>query len=1152
MATAPLINQRDGSGTTQSLVFTTNEEAVTLTGTISTDTADVQVSINGGPFVSDATLVRVDVDKFTLPNPASYPTGLLLNFGANTIAIRAIDLVGSVSAVSTASITRVRDIRDFIAEIPTGVKTRRRRDAVDLLVAKPQTQYTVSSGVAIPIPSNLTLLGFNFYASTTASGATGYFKINESPVLDSTVFEEESLAVLEDSTTWQTLTGTGVSIRVAEVDELEQETSIRLTQRYSTLTFTGAVRFKSSVENYRLIEFATFRHYRQGGPNTINSDQFGGVADSDPLYYVVSAIYYDPSTNQEVETGYSQEILGLPLVIDTAIRDLPTRRQREIVFDYVRQVQIVNTAITLVPGSTTRDASIDPFASEAERIWFIVDFVHRSQSFLTLLQIDDADGNGISDPVSGNTYKQAIRAALGIQDDDTTQGLIDQQFDKLAANVKKARLSGRAAVGQAVVYTPTRPSTNIVIPAGSFVTSDADTVNKKSSVRFRIGGSFTLTAANADAFYNFDTKRYEIIVDIVAESIGEDGNTPAGTIKNIIGVAGVSVTNTEATVFGTDQESNADLAARSMLAFASVDTGTEGGYASTAAEQVGIIKAKIIKSGDALMMRDYDIVRHKHIGGKVDIWVQGLRERQVSERFAFTFDIAKDVPCQILDTANLIFRVLDSRVTPDTPITEILNNPSQGLGVRNATVGADYDLTGVTILDYQTFKLSTIVTQPVTGQDDSVLVDYRFRAVNEFFFTLQPVRRVVSVVGEASGPLDPLLGYDLYKSDDPLLDGESTIAKNALSINQINNVPSGNSITVNNELHVMIGFVEEPLNSIGINTRTIRVFSEDRTVEYDGPGAAAPDFDIIEGTSTKPARIVRTAAALIANGQEVSVDYTHDENFTVTYVINDLLQELQQAVNIKRHVTADVLVKQAVENQMDIETTVQLLKGATKDKTDPAIRSNMSEEVDKRTIGQGIAQSDVIRTIDATSGVDFSPVPYAKMAYSNGSRKLRERALSTNTHLAALDIGGNRAYILTNALKYPTTDGGGLKTEHKGVFQDDEAMSMASTLAQVCTVTNQAFTIGSTGAFINGYSDDATLLSQGFLTAADREVERLRLTANHVVLSLSGSGSPLDDPALHAYAVSYVVRGDKGAHDLTASDVENVTLGNLTVTYRAG
>ena len=108
---------------------------------------------------------------------------------------------------------------------------------------------------------------------------------------------------------------------------------------------------------------------------------------------------------------------------------------------------------------------------------------------------------------------------------------------------------------------------------------------------------------------------------------------------------------------------------------------------------------------------------------------------------------------------------------------------------------------------------------------------------------------LASVTGEISGAL-PASQFQLYKVDDPLLVGESTIAEDYLIIEQVGGVPSGATITVNDEQHVMIGFFEERLKSIGINTATIRVFSEDRVTEYDGPGSATPDFEIIEGTST--------------------------------------------------------------------------------------------------------------------------------------------------------------------------------------------------------------------------------------------------------------------------------------------------------------
>lgn len=1135
MATAPRIALRDGSGYTTNLVLTTNLEFIVLTGLVDINTVDLQVSVNGRPFVSDPTLVDLNGINFTVPNPTSFPEGLPLDLGTNVIGLRAIDIVGGVSAVSTLNVTRIEQVSGLDALIPSAIRVTRRRNSIDVLANRPNS----TSGI-------YQFLGFNFYASSAPAGTTGYYKLNSTPITtDSTTYEEDLLDVSEANVIFTVKNSVNVKVTTLDGDGAE---TLVYDVKTDTFGFTGDLKFTSNVQSRTLTQFIFFSHNRTTG---LNSDQFVDVETTAPLYYVVSGMYYDSSTGEEFETLYSQEVLGSPLIIDTAIRNLPGRTQFQIVTDFMTAILRSDTLISLVPGSTTRDVEVDPFASEGERIWFLVDFVHRCASFLTLLQIDDPNGDGFSDSASADPYKQALKSALGLTTDSAVQQIIDIQFDKLAGNFTKTRLPGRPSVGQAVFYTATRPSQDIPIASGTIVSTDADASNNLPAVRFLVGGTFTMIASQADAYYNFANRRYEITVDIVAETIGSNGNRSAGTIKNVSGsVGGLQVTNTESTVFGTDRESNTDLATRAMLGFVSIDTGTEGGYANTAAGQVGIIKSRVVKSGDPLMMRDYDEIRHKHIGGKVDVWVQGLRERTVTERFAFTFEIARDIRCQIVDLANLIFRVLDSRVTPNSPITEILDNPTQGFGVRNVTQGLDYSLAGVAIIDYQTFQLNTAIAQPVTAADDIVTADYRFRAVNQFKFTLQPVRRVVSVVGEASGPLNNTLGYDLYKTDDPLLTGESTIAKDYLVVNQVGGIPTGATITVNDEQHVLVGFFEEPLSSIGINTATIRVFSQDRTIEYAGPGTVSPDFGIIAGTSTTPVQIVRSNPSDIVSGQTVSVDYDHDENFTVTYVINDLLQQLQRTVNSRRHITADVLVKQAILNSVELETTIQLKPGATKDKVDPAVRSSVSLELDQKIIGQGSAQSDLINAVDSTSGVDFQVIPLAKMGYADGSRKLREGILSSSIRVPSLDIGGNQVFILSNALRFPTTDGGGKTTEHRGVFQDDEVMVLSNDLSLVGQLPNQAYIIGYNGAIITGYSDNATLISEGFVTAAQIEAEQLRRTANHVVLSLSGAGIPTDLPENHIYAVSYIVRGDVGPHDITASQVEFLDLGDFTLTIR--
>lgn len=1146
MAATPQISLRDGSGFATSVVFTTNQEFVTITGTIATNIIALQVSVNGSPYSADSTLVTLDLTNFTVPNLTSMPDGLPLDVGTNTILIRAVDIVGGVSPPATVTVTRIPQVDQIAPLIPTGIKLERARNTISLLVYIPT--FSNSTGDQTTF-GTLAFQGFNVYASTSPGGTTGYYKVNAELLTSPVAYDQEDFSLASASPSFLPATDARyLRVQITQEDVFGNEVSRQVDTSYDILDIAPNIRVNYDVRPYTLNPYVTFEHNRSGGTGLINSDQFTSVPATDPLYYVVTGVYYDNTLSQEIETPYSQEVLGSPLIIDTNVRDLPGRSLSQIVADFVTAIGRVNAEITLIPGSTTRDVNIDPFASEAERIWFLIDFVHRSQSFVTLLQIDDADGDGVSDIVAGSAYKQSLRAALGYTTDTAVQQLIDTQFEKLAKNFDKVRLPGRPAVGQVVFYTTTRPTQDILIPTGAIVSSDADTTGVAAQ-RFRVGGTFVLPAADADAFFNFDTKRYEITADIVAESVGEAGNRPAGSIINVQGVSGVSVVNTESTVFGTDRESNADLAARGILGFVSVDTGTEGGYASTAAEQIGIVKAKIIKSGDPLMMRDYDDVRHKHIGGKVDIFIQGLRERTISEKFAFTFDVARDIRVEIIDLPNLIFRVLDSRVTANTPIIEILNNPIQGLGVRNVTIGMDYDLTGVTILTYNTFQINTLIPQPVTAIDDIITADYRFRSINQFVFTLQPVRRVISVIGEVSGALT-LAGYDLYKTEDPLMNGESTIARDNLVINQLGGIPSGAILTINDEQHVLIGFFAEPLNSIGINTATIRVFNQDRSVEYDGPGTASPDFDIVAGTPTTPAKIVRVNPSNILSGQTVSVDYDHDENFTVTYVINDLLQELQRTVNNKRHITADVLVKQAIENPIGIETTIQLKSGATKDKADPAVRSSVSLELNQKLIGQGSAQSDIINAVDSTEGVDFQVIPLARMGYQDGSRKIREGVSSTFLFIASLGIGGNQVFILTSALQYPTTDGGGLKTEHKGVFQDDEPLTLSDTLATVAQNPRQAYIIGSGGAVITGYSDDATLISEGFLTAADIAAERLLRTANHVVVALSGAGVPPDDPSNHVYAASYVIQGDVGPHDITAAQVEFIELGDLTLTFR--
>jgi hypothetical protein len=371
-----------------------------------------------------------------------------------------------------------------------------------------------------------------------------------------------------------------------------------------------------------------------------------------------------------------------------------------------------------------------------------------------------------------------------------------------------------------------------------------------------------------------------------------------------------------------------------------------------------------------------------------------------------------------------------------------------------------------------------------------------------------------------------------------------------LEINQVGNVPFGTPIQVNGEAHVVIGQIEEPLHSVGINTFTLSVYSSDRSVLYNGPSDANPDYLVVEGTQTTPLKIVRTTYSNIPTGSSLSVDYEHDENFVVTYVVNDVLQRVQAAISSSKHLTADAVAKQAVENPLAVEATVQLKPNVDQPTVDNDMRTNYSVMVESRGVGASLHQSDVSASMDDTAGVDYIVQPFARMTLQDGAMRVRDPVASDYEFIASLSAGVNAVYVLTQELPYTTVDGGAAPNVHHGVFMDDLAMESAASAADVGQGLGRSWIIGGAGAVIAGYSDDATLTPL-FITPAAVAAERLRRTANKVLVSLDYGASPPDVPSNHSFGASYVVSGDSGSMDVSTSQIEYLTPGDLTLTFRS-
>jgi predicted secreted protein len=1121
------------------VAFSTTTTSRFFTGTINSDTADLEVSIRGGGFTSDPAMVSFSAAGWIVPNPTSYPNGLDLFSGENLVEVRSVPLSGVPSAPVTASVYLLASSVVQSIETPTAITVERLDSAVNVSV----------QGLTDP-----TVTGYNFYASATAGGGTvGYSRVNAQPV--SIPVKKESTVSLYNLTS-KNVTQSVVPLYVralitqenlAQVTlETDVDSAVQIPDTVSQIQVDVSI---SSLEQTSFFEFLHNRKYNLSSvPSTIPVGSFSVLPSTEPLYYVVTAIFFNPVSQVEYESSYSQEVVASPIDVRISTQSIPAVSRQQILQNSVASIYRKDKDIAVQPGSVVRDTVLDPFSTEAERIRFLLDFIYRASSFDTLLAIDDPTGSGVSIPPASSSYKIALSKALYLANPTLVQTVIDGAFDKLAANFGVTRTPGQRAIGEVRFYTATTPTVTLQAQLGTLLSA--------GGVSFRSSRIAEIPLDRLASFYNPSTGQYSIIVPAQAVSPGSAGNVGPRQISSGAPF-GLSVTNDNAFFGGTNAQSNAELAALARGSLSSVDTGTTQGYYQTAAKVPGLVQAKVVEAGNPLMQRDYDPATGTHIGGKVDVWAQGQRLATVTDVFAFTFIRKRDVQFVVLgDPGALQFQALDPDLSTTNPLTEMLDYPSIGLGLRNATSGLTYNLAGVTYLNYNTIKLSLDVPQPfeLPTLTDVILGDYRYRTGEKFVFTRQPVESLTTVVGEASGTLDPSI-YSLVHPNSPLALGRSTKAGDYLQItgsaDPTLSIPTGTILAVTNESHVIVGEYFEYVLRLGADSLTVKVTNSTGTVTYASPFVSStPDYTIVEGDQTNPLGIKRTSTSAISDGQTVLISYNYDENFTVTYQTNLITSALQLALDETKHGTADVLGKGGVPVPVDLTATIVLRRGFQQSTVDTRIRTNLGLLIAGLRMGVPLRRSDVVNVLDSVGGVSYVVLPMTKMVRSFGSQVVKDSVNSSQIGDAfRVDLWSdalNSVWLLTDQLTAATTTGGGPVGNFRGVFQDDAAMVLQTSLpAQLREAPGRAFIIGNEGAVIPNYSDDSTLYSQGYITPTDIANRRQAITQNRVMVSLQIG----DAPSNHTYWATYTVAFETGEKDIVPSGAEYLTPGVFTFTY---
>ena len=970
-----------------------------------------------------------------------------LRAGQNSFIVQATKN-GSFS--TTDSVNVIYDVgldTTQLVDLPTGIRLRQGRNVCT---------------IEVPLLTSPSFIGFNFYGSEYPSGGSqGYTLLNSAP-LSNVVFFEDQRTVLSKT--------------VSKIGDQETTTTVEKVER---------------------INFTEFEH------NRLNQ-ALGNLPITEKNHYVVTSVIFDPFNKILIESGYSEELSGTPIVVDTRLKEIDIRTEQDFRLSLIDQMLQANPDLDLKPGQVLRDVVVDPASSLFARMFTILRFINTSQSFPTLLAFDDANGDQVSDPVLTSSAKNALRLALLVPEDsaDLVQQLIDSAFDKLAGNVNKTRLPARESIGEVTVFTKKRPDKNAIVQAGAILETLADPVNNIAAVRFECLSGFVLRVADLDNYYNSSKNRYEFKIPIRASVAGTSGNVEAGKI--ITPVSGFDsifgVVNEFATAFGEDLESNASLASRATLAFMSVDSGTEAGYFSNTVSVKGVTRARIVKADDDLMQRDLDSLREIHNFGKVDIYVQGKNNRQVTETFGFSYRKIRDEQFYIQNKNFFRFKTINPLVDEGHPIFKIIE-------VKNISRNLVYDLTNAYVtndgnvidLDENNFTNQFIGL----GINDIIRVSYIYRRSDNVQLDNQPVERILSVSGSKSGDLTSD-NFQLVRKDDPLLLGRSTSARDEIAFYYANGVPNAEMEVISGETLVLIGNQTQYLANVGVDISTIEVKNSGGVIF-----TLNVDYEIVLGDIKTQTGIKRTTDSSIPTGSSVFVSYESGELMTVTYEINDILTTVQDKIDGMRHLTADVVVKSAQPTLIDLEFTVSLNSGADAVTVDRNIRTALTNFLSNAKLGQSIYQSDIISAVEKVTGVQFVVVPLTKMVKSNGVQVIRE--LMTNPQFQVYQSGNVVAYKSIEKIDSKTTAGGGPDYEFRGIFENDFLLTMQDSDTTVSTAAGRGY------------------------ISADGEL---------IVSTRKGT-----DPNGSKWTVTYVVGDEVGAKDILISQIEYVQVNSLKITY---
>lgn len=344
-----------------------------------------------------------------------------------------------------------------------------------------------------------------------------------------------------------------------------------------------------------------------------------------------------------------------------------------------------------------------------ELILNAIDFYKTAQP-----QLDTKPGTVSRDLLIDGPNTQLARVYEELARIRTAQSLrlsLGSDLDKLGNNYGLVRKQGSTASGIAL-YTFNAVEADISINIG-------DTVVANNGASFRVTSAAVVSPVNINQYrataskFRFDldfvgiTDEYAIEISVESTGAGVLGNISKYQLISSSTPGVSNITNSAPFSGGSSSESDEAFKNRIFSIFSGAQTGTALGYSNAVRADRQVLDAIVIEPGDPLMTRDGTIVNiaengvrtivSEGTGGKVDVYVQGVRLTEILDSYIYRDQSNKNDPTSSLndfvlgqidgDEGKTVSRKridnLEIGILPDQPVNNIIT-------VSGSTSGANF------------------------------------------------------------------------------------------------------------------------------------------------------------------------------------------------------------------------------------------------------------------------------------------------------------------------------------------------------------------------------------------------------------------------------------------------------------------------------